>query len=51
MKILFYKLETMFSTKYVLNRVRWGEMGMWGEMRSLLIFELQKKAKKSKKKK
>ena len=28
------------------DRVRWGGMGMWGGMGSLLIFELQKKAKK-----
>ena len=26
------------------NRVRWGGMGMWGEMGNLLIFELKKKA-------
>ena len=28
-------------------RVRWGGMGMWGEMGSLLNFELQKKKNNS----
>ena len=33
----------IFYERNLNNRVRWGGMGMWGEMGSLLIFELEKK--------
>ena len=34
----------MYSKFFTFHgRVKWGGMGMWGEMGSLLIFELQKK--------
>ena len=32
---------------YLMSSVRWGGMGMWGEMGSLLIFELPKNEKKN----